>query len=1272
MMRASYFYLRLKLLICFIVLSGGSFLHANDFRHVDWNELTFDEGLPTYVASVDLGMSASDISAYDVRIVYPEYIELADKAIIKKYKDELQCLTDTIHFNKYVSVSRKRGSLCIDFIPLIRKDKRYYKLVSFKLAVTPKRMGVRSLSTVAKKSNGQTRYTDKSVLSEGRWVKIRVEKEGIHQLTRKALASMGFSDPSKVRLFGYGGLLQHTLINYDGDDRDYDDLEEVPLYTGTNGLLFYAEGCVRWSGWSYDVSSGTYRSNHTNNPYSRYAYYFLTEGTPMNFPVETDIPAGGSEWNTFYDRVVYEEDAYSWYSSGRKFYDSYDFIQGNTKSFRVATPNLNDSKPASVKVAFSAGNASATSVQVEVNGSSSVKKFAVPAVLQYEHAREEVATFASTDLISGENQIKITTTAGRNARLDYIEVNYLRDLKLTASSLLFSSHLSSTRSQTFVVSGANTQTRVWRVGKAGSPTTELAGTLENGEYYVPVLPVNGQRYVAVNINGSFPSPQFVEVVENQNLHDKQIYDYVMIVPKSGKLMAEAQRLADAHTERSGLRVKVVRADQIYNEFSSGTPDATAYRRYLKMLYDRAANEKDMPRYLLLFGDGAWDNRMVTSAWRNYSPDDFLLCYESENSLHEVSSYATDDYFGFLDDGEGNFIESRDRLDVGIGRFPVRSVSEARLLVDKTIAYMDNVNAGSWQNLICMLGDDGDNNEHMIDADSVANPIERSYKNLHVKRYYWDAYERVSSATGNTYPQVTRLLKEQMNKGALVMNYSGHGAPATISHEKVLNLSDFANFSSANVPLWVVASCEITPFDMQMETIGETAVLQPKGSAIAFLGASRAVFSRPNRYINKLFMRYVLGRDEDGIRYRLGDALRLAKDSLIVGNGECKDLTYNKLKYALMGDPAVTLAVPEHRLVVDQINGVDVSAGHQVVLPAGSVVRVNGYVESVQGGKMESFQGAVTATMFDAEEVVTCRNQAGADEAFVYKDRTRTLFEGTDSVRQGRFSLEIPISHEINYTESTGLISLYAVSEDRQLTANGRFDNFVFEANATLPTDSAGPEIYLYLNTPEFVDGGKVNSTPYFVAHLSDEDGINVSGNGIGHDLELIIDGNETTSYVLNNYYSNDFGSYQSGTVQYSIPTLTAGKHQLLFRAWDMSGNSSSRVLNFVVEPGLRPSLLNLVCYPNPASDVTTIVMNSNRLATNVICRIQVYDCHGRCVWQQTLTNSSLDGYFRTEWNLTSTGGAKLPAGIYFVRANVATEDGRSGSKTDKLIILGNK
>ena len=1258
--------MRIFKVLILLLLANSSLFGAEEFTHIDLSTLGADNTAPYYNETFDLGESYA-IYNYSVSLEYPVYEELTLEE--KKRIDALALvLTDNAQIYYTMGVERKIGRLDVSILPIAKRDGKLLKLTSCKINISKNAVNnARSF-----RSSSATAYAENSVLSSGKWAKIRVSTDGVYQLTAAALKQMGFSDMSKVKVYGYGGQILDAKLGSAYPTTD--DLEEVPLYRRSGSLLFFANGTVKWSDWAYQNSSYGYMSTHTNNHYSSYSYYFVTEGdSPMDFPSDPSVSSdlAVSTETSFPERVVLDNDAYSWYSGGTQFYDSYDFASGNQHSFSLATPDADLSAgKASATISFTAGNAASTSVSVSLNGSS-IGSFLVSAKTTYAHAMQTSQRYSLTSL-SDNNTFTFTTTSGRSARLDYIRLNYMRKLNLSSTSLLFSHY--QTGVVNFQLSGANSSTHLWRIGTPGSPTSEVQGTL-SGSVLTATVSDATQRFVAVDVSASFPQPTFVSSVANQNLHASETVDMVIIVPQTNIFHSQAQRLAEYHTAKQGLRVKVVRADEIYNEFSSGTPDATAYRRYMKMLYDRASSDADMPRYLMLFGDCAWDNRMLTSAWKGYEPNNFLLSYESGNSLDEVECYVTDDYFGLLDDGEGSSIQT-EKIDLGIGRFPVRTLAQATTLVDKVISYMNNDNPGDWKNTICMMADDGNSNQHMTDAETVAGRIETSSPELMVKRVYWDAYKRETTASGNTYPEVETILKKQMDRGALIMNYCGHGAAYQISHEQVLKLADFKKFSSPKLPLWVAASCEITPFDTQEETIGEESMYNTKGGTIGVFSAARAVYSTPNRYINSYFMKFVLGTDESGNRYTIGDAMRLTKTSLISPpSGETMtDISTNKLKYALMGDPALVLSMPTYRVVVDSLNGEYIDSQNQQSLKAGSVARISGHIEDTSGSRVPSFTGTVKATLLDAEETITCKNNNNEDiTPFTYTERTKTLYEGSDSVRTGSFTLELPVPLDITYSNRSGRLNFYAVSSDNQKEGNGSCTKFLIGGTAeNIENDSTGPKMFVYLNTPEFQDGGRVNETPYFVAQLSDDEGINAAGNGVGHDIELIIDGKEETSYVLNSYFENDFGSYTSGKVYFSIPELEEGSHRLYFRAWDVKNNSSSTSLNFYVQKGAQPSLLNVVCTANPASTSTTFIISYDRPKADASFSISVYDTYGRQVWQHSESGSSSSGYYNINWNLTSLSGARLPSGLYLFKAGVAVEGSKESTQTKKIIIINNK
>lgn len=765
---------------------------------------------------------------------------------------------------------------------------------------------------------------------------------------------------------------------------------------------------------------------------------------------------------------------------------------------------------------------------------------------------------------------------------------------------------------------------------------------------------------------TFPVPEVVYGIVNQDHHADEAVDMVIIIPTTQQLLKQAERLKKLHEQKDNLRVRIVPADELFNEFSSGTPDVNAYRRYLKMLYDRAETEADMPRYLLLLGDGAWDNRMLSSDWKGYSPDDFLLCYESENSYSATDCFVSDDYFGLMDDNEGgNMLLAKG--DIAVGRISARTADEAVVVVDKIEAYVNNSNAGAWQNLVCFMGDDGNENAHMADANTVAEEVEQRYPTFLVKRIMWDAYTRESSSTGNSYPDVTRLIKQQMQQGALIMNYSGHGRADAISHEYVMRLNDFANTSS-RLPLWLTASCDIMPFDGQEENIGETSLFCRKGGSVAFFGTTRTVYQSYNRRMNQAFTRFVLSRDEEGKMLPIGEAVRKAKNELVDAG---TDHTQNKLQYTLLGDPALRLAAPTRTIQVEKINDVSLSTGEVLKLSAGSTATVSGSVLNQDGQVDAEFDGMLTATVRDARELVTCKQNdpSEASKPFEYYDRQNVIFSGSDLVQQGRFTFTFAVPKDISYLDQTGLINLYAVNDEKTIVASGVSDQLMMVSAEEQPLNETGPTIYCYLNSSSFVNGGSVNPTPYFVAQLNDEDGINATGNGIGHDLQLIIDGEMSKTYSLNDYFQYDFGSYTSGSVGFSIPELPYGDHKLLFRVWDILNNSSVAELNFRVEKGLEPRFFDVECTKNPASTTTSFRVMHDRVGCNMDVVLDVFDISGRHLWSYAEGGVSTDNTYTIDWDLTVDGGRHLQTGVYLYRVRISSDGSSYASKAKKLIVL---
>jgi len=1171
----------LPLLLAFVALHGA----AQGFFNLTAQEVRLDSLLPRFTYSYPIGLHYAD-SAYTVEIDYPEFIEMSAADIARYHEITSDSLPEMPTVSQDMVVSRKMGSLELSFVPLVFRDGKYQKLVSFKLTVKSK-----PRTRMHKATAAAARYADHSVLASGTWAKIKVAESGIYQITESLVKQAGFTDINKVKIYGYGGAMQPEKI-----DGDYlaatDDLKEVATCTVNGRRLFYAQGPVSW-----ESATATVR---TRNPYSDYGCYFLTEsdGEPLSVDSATFASSFYPAPEDYHS--LYEVDGYSWYPGGRNLFDTKQIATGDSATYTLTTSGQD--KTAQLSLGVTAGTTQ--TVSYSFNGNS-LGTMNITGAADYTKGSETKKTARVNTENASSHTVTLHNTSGSGPiRLDYLTLTFATPRPMRSLS-----------------------------------------------------------------SETFSAPEFVYRITNQDHHADSAVDMVILLPTNQNFREQAERLKTIHEEKDGMRVRIVPADELYNEFSSGTPDANAYRRYLKMLYDRAETAADMPKYLILFGDCAWDNRMLTSEWKGYDPDDFLLCFESENSFSEVYCYVCDDFFCMLDDGEGASLTASDKADVAVGRFPVRTEEQAKTMVDKTINYINNENAGQWQNVVCMMGDDGNSNMHMSAADSVARMIALNYPAVEVKKVMWDAYTRVSSATGNTYPEVTKLLTEQMRKGALMMNYNGHGRADCISHEQVLKLNDFKTTTSKHLPLWVTASCDIMAFDGQTENIGEEALFNQNGGAVAFFGTTRTVYSNYNLSMNVYYTRFVLGKDDDGKRISVGEASRLAKNALITDR---RDLTANKLQYSLLGDPALVLALPTLGASIDSINGQPTDSTAQTTIKAGQTVNVVGHITE-NGQQKSDFSGVMTATVRDVEQTIKCRlndtTEDGASWAFTYKDRPNVLFSGTDSVSDGRFSFTFTVPTDISYDDGTGLINIYAVSNDLTQEANGVTDDFLIGGSSSTVTDSIGPSIYCYLNSPSFIDGGNVNSTPYFVAELTDEDGINATGNGIGHDLQLIIDGDMSKTYTLNDYFTYDFGSYQSGTVEYSIPELESGAHTLLFRAWDVFNNSSTATLHFNVVSGLTPECFSVSATQNPATTSTTFIIAHDRAGSELTVVLDIFDTSGRQLWEYTESGTPTTGTYALDWDLTTSGGRRLPQGVYLYRVRISCDGSSYASKAKKIIIL---
>lgn len=1098
-----------------------------------------------------------------------------------------------------------------------------------------------------------SRYASESVLNSGKWVKIQVAEDGIYKLTAADLKKMGFSNLDKVAVYGYGG----WPLDEDFSTTYIDDVPEVAVWRGADYLLFYGKGPRKW-----EYSSSDKSFIHTNNPYSNYGYYFVTEKETTGRTMEKAASAAGAtlQVTTFDDYVLHEEELVSVNSSGRELYGE-SFTSTLSRDFTISVPGITNDEGKATLSFISRGNGTIT---MNVDGNALISgSVSVPSD-EYEVARElyrERAWMADKGETVKVN-IGYSTTGHKNVHLNYFRLQMKRQLKVYDNYTFFRSLSARGNASRFVIQGADASTLVFDVTDGVNPQ-QMETSLNGTELSFSIPASASLREFVVVKPSQIKAPVTVGEVANQNLHALPQQDMIIIAQPN--FTTQAERLAEAHRTKDNLTVRVVTPESIYNEFSSGTPDATAYRRFMKMFYDRKTSEADAPKYLLLFGDGSFDNRKLTSAWKSVDMSNMLLTYQTENSLSS-QSYVIDDYFGFLDDADNKKSLQNKKLCLGIGRFPIRTVEQATQMVDKVISYMENKNTGSWKNNLCFMADDGSNTdgfmtEHMEFADQLAGYVESEHPEFLVNKLYYDAYKK--DMTAGTYPDVRSGLQKLLKDGLLLFNYTGHGGTTALSDEKVLTQTDINQFTYTHLPVWVTATCDFTRFDDLNTSAGEDVFLNKSSGGIALFTTVRVAYSRPNFPINDNVIRNLFERN-NGRRRTLGEVMQATKNTLS---------SVYKLGFCLIGDPAVKMAYPEFGMKVMTVNGQSVD-GNSISFKALEKITVEGEVLDVSGQLVTDFTGIVNPTVKDSKVTVTCLKNSNKDDspAFTFTDYPNTIFIGNDSVRNGKFSFTFTVPKDISYSNLQGKMNLYAVDTESGNEAQGNFDNFIVGGTSdTAETDTIGPEIRaLYLNDTTFVDGGQVNTTPYFVAELWDKSGVNITGSSVGHDMMLVIDESTVLSYNLNSYYELLPGEDGTGIVKFPIPALEPGKHTAEFWVWDILNNSTVRTFTFEVVEGLKPFLFDVIATPGIAREQVTFHLMHNRPESRMRVGIMVYDLAGRQLWKHEESGTSgLFENYTVSWDLTS-GGVRMRPGVYIYRAAISTDNSKDATKARKFIILG--
>jgi hypothetical protein len=841
--------------------------------------------------------------------------------------------------------------------------------------------------------------------------------------------------------------------------------------------------------------------------------------------------------------------------------------------------------------------------------------------------------------------------------LDYIEILGTKKLNATIKQFSFrnTSAINTNTIYEFQIQNSSNIYEVWDVSDHLNPKNIINQSTSTDFRFKAYGGIN-KEYIVVHPN-DFLIPESIpnNSVENQNLHKLSDVEYVIIT--ENYLLNEAGRLAEYHRENSDLNAIAVDLDQIYNEFGSGSPDLTAIRDFIRFLYLTATSDNKKIKYVCLFGDTSYDFKDRITNNNNIVP-----AFQSYQSFNLVTSYVTDDYFGIMDDYEGE-LRGFDMQDVATGRYPVTTLLEAKQAIDKTLNYYSTNTYGDWRNRLTFVADDPDNpNEFVLQktVDLITEDIKANKPEFNLIKIYSDAHKQVTTAGGEKYPTVNAAITNTVETGTLVVDYFGHGGINGWANEGILRVPEIQAWKNFNtLPLFITVTCEFSKYDNPLQpSAGEFTLLNSNGGATSMISTTREIFISVGQFFNRSLVKKLFGFQNEN--YTISEALMYTKHEFS---------TVQRFFIYGFGDPAMKLAQAKPNILITKINDVDISQSLDT-LKALSHIKMDGIVTDDNNNILSDFNGTLSATIYDKPLDKSTLDNDNFGKVMEFTSIESKIFKGRASVTNGNFSFDFIVPKDIRIAYGNGKISLYA--DDKNIDKSGyNLDVKIGGIDPNAPEDNEGPMIKLFMNDESFVDGGNTNESPIIFAILEDSSGINTSITSVDHDIIAILDNDNANPFVLNDYYETELDNFKKGEVKFPLHNLEPGLHTIKFKCWDTYNNPSETTLSFIVVDDSDLILSNVLNYPNPFINYTEFWFNHNKPNELLDVQVQIFTVSGKLV--KTLSQSVLsEGLLSREisWNGLDDFGNKIGKGVYVYKLHVRSLlSNTKAIKFEKLVIL---
>jgi hypothetical protein len=1152
--------------------------------------------------------------------------------------------------------------------PIVKDEYGFKKIKSFSYTIN-------NTTSKTSQSNKVANSISNSVLATGDWYRFYIEKSGVYKISKSFMQEIGINmnaiNPKKIKVFGNGGKMLPLSNNiYYPSDLTENAIQLIGENDGSfdneDYILFYAEGLD-----TYNVESQTY-----NNLYDTKSYYYITtSGDDGKRIKETNQPSGNSTLSvtTFDDYQFHEFDLVNIAKLGRQWFgESFDIKQD--QEFEFNFPNIDVTTPVKIKTTTASAAYTPTSFQVTSSGQP-IGTISFPAINTNSETEFNVASLPGNASFTGSENVKIKLTYNNNGVpgskgfLDNIQLIAKRKLQGYGKQFNFQydASIASIGVVNYTLSNAAAITQVWDITDLYN-VSKFENTNQQSFSFKATLG-ELREYVAIDASDYYiPLKENTPKVSNQNIKGSvfknnqgqfEDIDYVIITPKS--LITQAEKLANFHRSYSKLNVKVITTESIYPEFSSGKQDIAAIRNCIKYIYENASTSAKRIKYVNLFGDASYDYKN-----RTFNNTNIVPIYHALNSRTTgEASFASDDFYGLMDSNEGNIVSFFGGIDIAVGRMIVNDPQQAEEMVNKVIEYHDIKSYGSWRNNFVMISDDSD-----ITSDAnlqsrqnkLADIITTQKPFFNINKIILDSYTQEASAGGFRYPKARTDLFNAFEKGALVFNYLGHGGEDGLSAERIWEKSDGQNLSNQyRYPLFITITCEFSRFDNPSRpTAGEYTYWNPKGGAIAMITTIRSIGQFSAENFNDVLSEKLFSFGSSQYT-SIAEALRISKNSN-------PNSATNVVFY--LGDPALILAIPKPKIKLTKVNDIPVS---QATDDFKSLARmkVSGEITDENDMLLTNYNGEVSTTIFDKTIPRATLNNDGNSPPINFNTLGETIFRGNASITNGLFEFSFVVPRDIRIPLAKGKISFYA-KKDQTLENETGFNTGIqiggINENAT--EDNISPKVKLYMNDETFVSGGITNASPFLLAFLEDENGINTAS-GIGHDIVAILDGDVSNPYLLNDYYQTNLDDYTKGSLRFPLRNLAVGLHTITFKAWDVYNNPITTEIQFVVVGDESITLTHVLNYPNPFVNYTEFWFTHNKPFEPLMVQIQVMTITGKVVWTKNQIIST-EGFLSKEitWDGKDDFGNKIGKGVYVYKLTVkSTLTNKRAEKFEKLVIL---